>query len=125
MDLGRIYYDRRQYDKATEQLGQALTYAPDYYESYTNYFAALIKLNRFAEAESTMAVADRQFPNVPDIQLRLAYARIYAGKLEEAEHDLNLFVMKYPGSRDARDLLEQARRLRAAPKPDSARIQKK
>jgi arabinofuranosyltransferase len=121
INLANIYFNRGDFARATGHLEKVVQYAPDYYEGYTNLFAAYAQSNLGEPAERLMLEALRRFPTVADLAVRLAYARMLSGKLDQAESDLQDFLARNPGHREASAILQQVRaRKSGAPAPSDA-----
>ena len=112
--LGNILFEQGRFAEAAGHFRKAVQYAPDDFEAYLNLSAALAKALDFAAAESALVQVRAKFPGVPDVDLRLAYVLMLAGKFDAAEADLNALLTRYPSLQSARQMLDQVRSRRAS-----------
>lgn len=115
ISLANFYYNRGDIERALLHASRVVAYAPDYHEGYNNLFAVLVQAGRPDSAEKVILEAINRFPAIDDMKLRLAYARMLAGRLDEAESDLRGYLARNPNHREAQAILQQLRERRARP----------
>jgi protein O-mannosyl-transferase len=89
--LGKLFYDRKQLDKSIHYYERSKQFSPDDPEVIFDYVAVLIKMKRFAEAESELK---RSLKTLPDLQL--LYRSM--GSLKYAEGDFLSAVANFDKS---------------------------
>ena len=83
--LGRIAYYRQNYSRAKELLEKANSMDPEFYFSYNDLGAVLMKLNRYGEANAAFSVALAVRPDSPEINFNIARSLMMLGKNHDAE----------------------------------------
>jgi len=83
--LGRIAYLRHDYYRAKELLEKANSMDPEFYFSYNDLGAVLMKLNKYGDANAAFSVALAIKPDSPEIYYNLSRSLIMMGKNNEAE----------------------------------------
>jgi len=63
LELGRVHHDRRQHEKALEQIDRAISIAPEESEGYYQAGRVLKDLKRFDQAERMLRQASKLAPN--------------------------------------------------------------
>ncbi len=83
--LGRVAYFRHDYNRAKELLEKANSMDPEFYFSYNDLGAVLMKLNRYGDANAAFSVALAIRPDSPEIYFNLARSLVLMGKYNDAE----------------------------------------
>jgi protein O-mannosyl-transferase len=96
-NLAAVYSSEKNYDKAVVLYRQSLTLG-DFYMTYQNLIADLIRQKNYVEAEKETLNALNKFPNNPKLWLLMAVIYYHQGKSEEALGFANRANILSPGS---------------------------
>ena len=88
--MGVQYQRLDQLDKAEESLKSALEITSDAFATLVNYGIVLVRLKRFAEAETELRLAIKQKDQSAVAHFYLGRALAYSGKFDEAKKELNV-----------------------------------
>jgi tetratricopeptide (TPR) repeat protein len=96
-DLGRLYYQLREYAKAEEYFREPLKYNPDYYPAMVNLAGALLSQGKLKEALPLNTTAVQMMPNDALAHSQFGLNLFYLGRLDEAEKHLKRSKELDPG----------------------------
>ncbi|MBM4326826.1 MAG: tetratricopeptide repeat protein [Deltaproteobacteria bacterium] len=113
--LGQIALVRERSEEALEFFGRALRFRPDAWDVHSNLGAAFMALGRFAEAKESFEAAIRLRPQFAEAHANLGFALINLGNTNAAIEHLQKALDINPSLSAARDALERAREISAAP----------
>jgi Tfp pilus assembly protein PilF len=88
-----VQYQRLdQLDKAEESLKAALEITPEAFAPLVNYGIVLVRLKRYAEAETELRLALKQKDQSAVAHYYLGRALAYSGKFDEAKKELDVSI---------------------------------
>ena len=119
--MGVIHYQSKQWPEAIEALRRGLALAPESPNAAFEHFylgLALVKTGKSAEAEPHLKrAAELGGQNIPaDVHMHLAQQYSNNKKYKEAADELELFLKKAPDARDAENIRNIIKQLRAKAK---------
>ncbi len=82
--LGALRQQQGRYEEALELIGRAITVNPANAVFHNNYGAALLSLERFADAKESLSTAVRLCPDYPDALANLGLAETALGREDAA-----------------------------------------
>jgi len=116
--LGVTEYNQKKYEEAAEHLRRSYILAPDSANAplvQFYYGLTLLKLDKVADAETQLKRAKetggKRIP--PDVHLRLAQIYSDSKRYREAADELELFLKEAPNARDAENIRNVIKQLRA------------
>lgn len=82
--LANAYFHEGNYERALDELTQALFISPQYLQAHINLGGILMKLQRYGPAEHHYSIAYRMAPRMPSVNCNLAMAYLAQGREDEA-----------------------------------------
>ncbi|KAI9142159.1 hypothetical protein BKA69DRAFT_347227 [Paraphysoderma sedebokerense] len=106
-DEGNVYFKKGKFVKAVQHYTKAIEYDSECAVYYLNRAMALLKLQRFSEAETDCTRGLEREPKNIKALWRRANARIGLGKLKEAKQDLEAALVLEPTNKAIKDDLSK------------------
>ena len=106
--LGQAYFQKRDFEKAIEQLGESVRLNPDFFNAQIYLGLSLCNVGRISEGAHAFHEAVRINPRMPDSHLYLAQALLQTDRPSEAIDQFNALLQIRPDSVDAREGLSYA-----------------
>jgi protein O-mannosyl-transferase len=103
--LGTIYFNKGEYEKAIEYYHQAISIEPNNYVWYTDISMAYIELKRFQEAQLLLNRMTELNMELGHIYYVTAWLHFKQGRLQEAQQSLTKALEINPENKRAQELL--------------------
>lgn len=87
-NLGRLFFEAGDYERARIQFKRLVEVAPDEVQGHAGLTSTLLKLHRTPEADATLAKALKRFESDPQLRLLQARRLLRQGKLADAKREL-------------------------------------
>lgn len=100
--IGKIYFDKKQYEQAELHILKASSIDPENFEILYLAGRCELMLGKWTEAERFLKLAEKMNPDFPQTYFYTGMARANKGAVEEAAVSFNSYVQKEPDNLIAR-----------------------
>lgn len=101
-NLGLVYFNQKEFAKATEAFGKSTKYKENVTESWYYSALAYLNLNDYGNAIKQLEMAKKHNASIPEVYYYLAKAYNLTGNLQKAAENYQIVVYKLnPNMREA------------------------